>query len=76
MQNCSRTKIPSYIIYLGWLLATILAAIAMFPIAIFYNSAHEQNSFESAIYASLHRVSWCLAVGWVLLVCITDNAGD
>ncbi|KAJ8949571.1 hypothetical protein NQ318_016202, partial [Aromia moschata] len=70
----SGAKIKSYIIWLAWTLAAILGVMSMYTIVIFYNPDHEANSFESAIYSSLHRVAWCLAIGWIMLACITENA--
>lgn len=46
----------------------------MFSIYIFFLPDHEYSAVESAIYASLHRAAWSFAIGWILLVCITDNA--
>lgn len=46
----------------------------MFSVYIFFLPNHEYNNLESAIYAPLHRIAWCFAIGWILLLCITDNA--
>lgn len=48
----------------------------MFSITVFFLPDHEYNALESAIYAPMHRVAWCLAIGWVMLACITQNAGN
>lgn len=70
-----RLKIPSYIVYLGWTLASCFAIISMYSIVIFFNPDHVDNNIENAIYSSLHRIAWCLAIGWIIVTCITENAG-
>ncbi|KAJ8946580.1 hypothetical protein NQ314_008862, partial [Rhamnusium bicolor] len=69
------TKIKPYIIWMGWILSASLGFMSMYSIVIFYHLDHVEDYFESAVYASLHRVAWCLAIGWVMIACITDNAG-
>lgn len=64
----------SYLIWCGWLIATIFGLISMFSIVIFFNQEHETNAFESATYAAFHRVAWSLAISWIILACVTDNA--
>lgn len=49
---------------------------AMYTILVFYLPDHEYNVLESAIYSSLHRLGWCLAIGWIVLACVTGNAGN
>lgn len=71
----SGNKLPKYILWSGWLCSTVLGCLSMFSVAVFYDPLHEYNHLESAIYASLHRVAWCISIGWILFVCITDNAG-
>ncbi|KAJ8978538.1 hypothetical protein NQ317_009481 [Molorchus minor] len=67
-------KIKWYIIWIAWTLAAILGVISMYSIVIFYNPDHTSTNFESATYSSLHRVAWCLAIGWVMVACITENS--
>ncbi|CAH1111035.1 unnamed protein product [Psylliodes chrysocephalus] len=71
----SMIKLSTLVITIGWIFAIICGMASMFSIVIFYDPEHSVNIIENAMYASLHRVSWSLAIGWILLVCITDNAG-
>nr|CAI5836894.1 unnamed protein product [Callosobruchus analis] len=59
---------------LGWTMSAFLGVMAMYSIVVFYKPEHETSNIEAAIYAPLHRVAWGLAIGWVLVACITDNA--
>lgn len=61
--------------YLGWALSSCFAIISMYSIVIFFNPDHVDNNIENAIYSSLHRIAWCLAIGWIIVTCITENAG-
>ncbi|CAH1176236.1 unnamed protein product [Phaedon cochleariae] len=70
----SGMKLNYYANLLGSMVALFLGIVSMYSIVIFYNPEHVVNTLENALYASLHRVAWCIAIGWVLLVCITDNA--
>ncbi|CAH0558846.1 unnamed protein product [Brassicogethes aeneus] len=70
----SGTKIPTYIVWIGSIIATVTALLAMFSIVVFLHPDHEKNVLENAIYSPLHRVAWCLSIGWLLIICVTDNA--
>ncbi|RZC33146.1 nose resistant to fluoxetine protein 6-like [Asbolus verrucosus] len=67
-------KIPKYVIWFGWLISSVCGVLSMYSVIIFYHPHHQYNVFEAAVYASLHRVGWCIFTGWVLTVCITNNA--
>ncbi|XP_018562596.1 nose resistant to fluoxetine protein 6-like [Anoplophora glabripennis] len=68
------TKIKPLVVWLGLILSASLGIMSMYSIVIFYNPEHTENSLESAAYSSLHRVAWSLAIGWIIVVCVTDNA--
>ncbi|KAJ8921959.1 hypothetical protein NQ315_008593 [Exocentrus adspersus] len=72
--HSTSTKIKPWVVWLGLIFAACLGTMSMYSIVVFYNPQHMENSFESAIYSALHRVAWCLAIGWIIVVCITDNA--
>nr|CAI5836893.1 unnamed protein product [Callosobruchus analis] len=67
-------KIRPCVMILGWTMSAFLGVMAMYSIVVFYKPEHETSNIEAAIYAPLHRVAWGLAIGWVLVACITDNA--
>lgn len=70
-----RKKIPSCLIGFGWIMACNFSLISMYSIAIFFNPDHQPNDLENAIYSALHRIGWSVSIGWIIMVCITDNAG-
>ena len=63
-----------YVIWFGWMLSATCGIIAMYSVVIFYDPHHQYNAFEAAVYASLHRVAWCISIGWIMIVCVTKNA--
>ncbi|KAL0272824.1 UNVERIFIED_CONTAM: hypothetical protein PYX00_005652 [Menopon gallinae] len=69
----SGMKIPKTVIWCGWIVAAVSSVSAMFTVSVFYNKPYD--AFESATYASLHRVGWCIGIAWVIFVCVTGNAG-
>ncbi|XP_014486530.1 PREDICTED: nose resistant to fluoxetine protein 6-like isoform X2 [Dinoponera quadriceps] len=68
-------KLSKKFIIFGWLFATLSLLISMFSITIFYNVRKDFTVVEAAVYSPLHRFLWCMGVGWILIACITDNAG-
>nr|XP_008198006.2 PREDICTED: nose resistant to fluoxetine protein 6 isoform X1 [Tribolium castaneum] len=68
------TKLSRRVIWFGWLLCATCGIISMYSIVVFYAPEHQYNAFESAIYAALHRVAWCISIGWIMVACITKNA--
>ncbi|XP_063906237.1 nose resistant to fluoxetine protein 6-like isoform X2 [Zophobas morio] len=68
------TKMSKYVIWFGWMLSATCGIIAMYSVVIFYDPHHQYNAFEAAVYASLHRVAWCISIGWIMIVCVTKNA--
>ncbi|KAJ3617101.1 hypothetical protein MTP99_009098 [Tenebrio molitor] len=67
-------KIPNYVLWFGWFLSATCGIISMYSVGIFYYPNREYNAFEAAVYASLHRVAWCISIGWIMIACITKNA--
>lgn len=59
----------------GWILGMACIVSSMCSVIIFYDPNYEYDVLEASIYAALHRSVWCLGVGWVMLACITNNAG-
>lgn len=61
------------ILWCGWIIGTFFAISSMFTVSVFYYRPYDP--FESAFYAALHRVGWCIGIAWVIFACITHNAG-
>lgn len=68
------TKVPKAAIWIGWIMATLFGISSMFSIVVFYEPTYSPDYIESAVYAPLHRIAWCFAIGWVIIMCVTDNA--
>ncbi|KAK6637531.1 hypothetical protein RUM44_007953 [Polyplax serrata] len=66
-------KVPKKILWCGWIIGTFFAISSMFTVSVFYYRPYDP--FESAFYAALHRVGWCIGIAWVIFACITHNAG-
>ncbi|XP_066140764.1 nose resistant to fluoxetine protein 6-like isoform X2 [Euwallacea fornicatus] len=67
-------KIPDWLLWLGWTLAALFGLGSMSSITWFLTPGYVQNNLQSAIYAPLHRTFWDLALGWIITVCVTENA--
>ncbi|XP_059481793.1 nose resistant to fluoxetine protein 6-like [Neocloeon triangulifer] len=67
--NYKTVKLNFLTVILGWMLclSTLYAVVYGAFNLIQYN--HKYDPVESALYASLHRVSWALAVGWLIFAC-------
>lgn len=46
----------------------------MGTIVIFFDPDYVFDRVQSAIYGPMHQMAFALAVGWVIMVCVTDNA--
>ncbi|KAE8740889.1 hypothetical protein FOCC_FOCC013602 [Frankliniella occidentalis] len=60
---------------LGWAAAVLVGVSCMFSVSVFYQAGHAYNPLEAALYASLHRLGWCVATSWVIFACVTGNGG-
>ncbi|KAK3916727.1 Nose resistant to fluoxetine protein 6 [Frankliniella fusca] len=60
---------------LGWAAAVLVGVSCMFSVSVFYQPGHAYNPLEAALYASLHRLGWCVATSWVIFACVTGNGG-
>lgn len=67
-------RIPNYVIIFGNVIALLCGFASLFSIILFYSPAYEYNVWISAIYAPLHRLGWCFAMGWIVFVCVLDKA--
>ncbi|KAL0839333.1 hypothetical protein ABMA28_016072 [Loxostege sticticalis] len=59
----------------AWICNIILGTVTMFIVTIFYQDWYTYNNIEAAAYASLSRLSWGIANGWLIIACVTGNGG-
>lgn len=67
-------KIPFIARILIGVLAIMVGAAAMFSVVVFYQDDYVYNPSEAGLYSALHRIAWCFAIGWTLVVCVTSNS--
>ncbi|XP_054271668.1 nose resistant to fluoxetine protein 6-like [Macrosteles quadrilineatus] len=70
-------KMSQVMVVTGWVCAGVLASVSVVGVSYFhqdYQMLH-YNPLQSALYISLHRVCWAVAVAWLIFACETDNAG-
>lgn len=58
-----------------WTVSTALGTLSMFGISTFYNATGTGNYTYNALYAAAHRLGWSASNGWLVLACVTGNAG-
>ncbi|KAH8033247.1 hypothetical protein HPB51_008646 [Rhipicephalus microplus] len=59
----------------GWLIATVLCGSAVFVAYPFRRGDMAFHPLLSAAYAGCHRTLWTIGIGWVTLLCATQQAG-
>merc|ERR1712142_563132 len=57
----------------GWILAAVIALASMYGLIDYPDEPFSKG--VSALYASLSRLSWSLALAWVVLACVTGYGG-
>ncbi|EAT32544.1 AAEL015331-PA [Aedes aegypti] len=62
-------------LFFFWTASTLIGTVSMLSITTFYNSAGTSDYLYNALYAALHRLGWSLSNGWLVLACVTGNAG-
>lgn len=73
--QASNYKFPKISIALGWAFSALFMMASIFSVRIFYKEDYEYNNLDAAFYSVLHRVVWCLGIGWVIVACATGNGG-
>ncbi|XP_030758304.1 nose resistant to fluoxetine protein 6-like [Sitophilus oryzae] len=69
-------KISKPVQWIGWITTTLFGITSIFSIVVFYSPNYQYDNIEASIYASLHRIMWSLFVGWVITMCVTENANS
>ncbi|XP_065345013.1 nose resistant to fluoxetine protein 6-like [Cloeon dipterum] len=59
----------------GWLMSLSTLYFVVFGAINIVQYDHEYDPVESTFYASLHRISWAFAVGWLIFACNNENGG-
>lgn len=67
--------IGKYKLAFFWIASTLLGTVSMFGISTFYNATGTSNYMYNALYAAAHRLGWSASNGWLVLACVTGNAG-
>lgn len=59
----------------GWTTSVVLGTVTTFSISLFYQEWYQYNTIEAAAYISLHKLTWGIANGWLIIACATGNGG-
>ncbi|XP_026326744.1 nose resistant to fluoxetine protein 6-like [Hyposmocoma kahamanoa] len=59
----------------GWTTSIVLGTVTTFSISLFYQEWYQYNTIEAAAYISLHKLTWGIANGWLIIACVTGNGG-
>lgn len=68
-------KLHKTIVIIGWIIAFSTGFTVVFASKKFLNPEYNFKKVESAIYVSGHRLSWSLAISWLIFACGTGYGG-
>lgn len=57
------------------IIGVVVAHIPILSAILFYTPGYEYDRTQASVYAALHRIPWCAAMGWMVIVGATGNAG-
>jgi len=75
MYKYKNTRLSLLSVVSGWCVAFATMYLVIFGAFDMVQFGHQYNATEAALYASLHRVSWALAVGWLIFACNNGYGG-
>ncbi|XP_074593824.1 nose resistant to fluoxetine protein 6-like isoform X2 [Brevipalpus obovatus] len=69
-----KSKISKQTQVLAWLASlSTMIAVLFAPYSAF--KGHQPSLTEAALYLSIHRTAWAIALGWLVFACSTDRGG-
>ncbi len=85
MRHQSKLKIPGWVCLLIWVVAAVLACLPVYGVST-YNmikdpalqmpgSPNYPSQVERSFFNGLSKISWCLALGWVILSSVKGRGG-
>ncbi|RZB39911.1 nose resistant to fluoxetine protein 6-like [Asbolus verrucosus] len=66
-------KIPRYVVYTGWIICVFVIEITVYTAFIFYIPEKAYDVTMSAIYGSMHHLTWSICISWIILVVSEGN---
>jgi hypothetical protein len=78
LKYCMKTreyKMPKYMVYMGWVMCFFILEATVYSCFIFYLPEKAYDPLMSAIYASMHHVTWSICISWMIVAISEGNGG-
>jgi len=75
MYYCKNVRLSVFTLAAGWGLCFATLYAVIFGAFNLVQFDHKYDALEAALYASLHRVSWAIAVAWLIFACNNGYGG-
>ncbi|XP_053600229.1 nose resistant to fluoxetine protein 6-like [Plodia interpunctella] len=59
----------------GWAMTIVFSLVTTLPLTVFYQDWHEYNAVEAAAFMSLHKLTWGIVNGWLMLMFTMGDGG-
>ncbi|KAJ3657266.1 hypothetical protein Zmor_009082, partial [Zophobas morio] len=66
-------KMPKYMVYMGWIMSIFVIEVTVYSAFIFYIPGKPYDPLMSAVYASMHHVTWSICISWMILAISEGN---
>ncbi|XP_060083819.1 nose resistant to fluoxetine protein 6-like [Ylistrum balloti] len=74
--NDCRARLNRVKVFIGWSLAIVLGMLPVYGLYHYYHDVTNESSLAvSALYISCSRLSWALAIAWIIYACATGYGG-
>ncbi|XP_069135206.1 nose resistant to fluoxetine protein 6-like [Argopecten irradians] len=73
--NGCKARLNKISVLIGWLLAVFMGTLPVYGLYHYYHDSAEANLGVSALYVSCSRLSWSIAIAWVIYACATGYGG-